>query len=71
MKNNTKYSDSDRKFLDYIRSELGDDPRSHTKIFLTSDLIANESRYPCGIGGLSIDARRRELCLKDNEEYPM
>lgn len=28
-----KYSDSDKKFLDYVRSELGDYPKNQTKVF--------------------------------------
>lgn len=67
----TKYSDSDRKFLDYVRSELGDDPNSQTKVFYGKDLIDKTSRHFCGIGGLSVDARRKELGLEDNSEYPM
>lgn len=50
IKKNIKYSDSNRKFLDFVRNELGDDPRSKTKVFLTSELIINENRHPCGIG---------------------
>lgn len=70
IKRNTPYSDSDVKFLNYVRSELGDDPRTQTKVFLSGELIADASRYLCGIGGYSIDARRRELGLEDNYEYP-
>lgn len=36
---NTQYSD--RKFLDYLMSELGDNPQIQTKVFFTSELIAN------------------------------
>lgn len=31
VKKNVKYSDFDRKFLDYIRSKLEDDPRTSQK----------------------------------------
>lgn len=58
------------KFFDYVRSELGDDPKTQTKVFLISELITNESRYHCGVGGKSVDASRKELCLEDNDEYP-
>lgn len=71
VKKNTRYSDSDRKFLDYIQSELGDNLRTQSKVFFTSELIANESRHACGIGGLAAADRRRELSLEDNEEYPV
>lgn len=48
MKKNIKYSNSNRKFLDYIRSELEDDPRTQSKFFLTSDLITNECGTAAG-----------------------
>lgn len=69
IKKNTKYSD--RKFLDYVRSKHGDDSKPQTKIFITGKLIADESRYPCGIVGLSVDNCQRELHLEDNDEYPV
>lgn len=67
----TKYSDSDRNVLDYIKSKLGDDPKKQTKIFYTRDLLENTSRYSCGIGCMRVDARRRELGLEDDSEYLM
>lgn len=67
----TNYSDSDRKFLDYVRFELGDDPKRQTKVFYTNDLLDKDSRHFCGIGGLAVEARRKELGLEDNSEYPM
>lgn len=67
----TKYSDSDKKFLDYVRSELGESAKNQTKIFYTRDLLENSSRHFCGIGGLRTDARRSELGLEDKSEYPM
>lgn len=69
VKKKTKYSDSYLKFLDYIKNEPGTGPKSQTKIFLTSELIDNPSMNSCGIGGLSVDARRRELGLEDNDDY--
>lgn len=69
MKRNTRYSDSDRKFLDYIRSELGDNLKTQSKIFLTNELITNESWYAYEIGGQVVDDCRRELGLEDSEEY--
>lgn len=71
MKRNTQYSESDRKFLDYVQSELGDSPKIQSKIFLTSELLATVSRYACGIGGQVVDDRWRELGLEENEEYPV
>lgn len=71
FKRNTKYSKSDRKFLDYVKSELGNSPKTQTKVFLTSELIAHESRNYCETGGLSVDARKRELRLEDDNEYLM
>lgn len=71
VKKKTKYSDSDIKFFDYIKSELRTDPKTQTKVFLTSELIDNPSKKFCGIGGLFVDARRRELGLEGNDEYPV
>lgn len=67
----TKYSDPGKKYLDYVRSELGDDPKNQTKVYFTGELIKKSSREFCGIGRLSVNTRLRELKLEDNDEYPI
>lgn len=57
--------------MDYVRSELGVNPKSQTKIFYTRDLLDYTSRNFCGIVDLRTDTYRRELGLEDNNEYPM
>lgn len=45
-------------------------PKIQTKVFFTGELIERSSRHSCGMGGLSANARRRELKIEDNDEYP-
>lgn len=65
-----KYSNHNKKFLDFVRSELGDNPKTKTKVFSAHALLQLESRHWCGIGGPSIDLWQRELRLVDDDKYP-
>lgn len=51
------YSEIDKKFLDFVKRELGNDPKKQTKVFSTHILLTPESLNWCGIGGPSISLR--------------
>lgn len=42
---NPNYSEFDKKFLDFIKNELGDNPKTQTMVFSTNDLLSPESRH--------------------------
>lgn len=64
------YSEFDKKFLEFVRVELGDDPKKQTKVFSTSVLLDVQSLIWCGVCGVLIQPRQKELGLEDLSEYP-
>lgn len=65
------YPESNLKFLDFVKRELGSDPHIQIKVFSTSNLLQRESKVWGGIGRISVNSRQSLLRLEDNEEYPM
>lgn len=56
-KKNSGYSESDLKILDFVKSELGDNPQTQTKVFSTTDFLNKESKVWCEIGGMFVNSR--------------
>lgn len=54
-KKNSEYSKFDLKILDFVKSELGDNPQTKNKVFSTTDLLNKESKVWCEIGGMSVN----------------
>lgn len=51
------YFEYDRTFLDFVKSELGDDPKTQIKVFSTNKLLDPESRHWCRVGGPDVETR--------------
>lgn len=64
------YSEYDRKFLNFVKSELGYNPKNQTKVFSTTELLEPKSRHWCGIRGPQVEVRHKLLGLTDDNEYP-
>lgn len=56
-KKNSGYSESDLKILDFVKSELSDNPQTQTKVFSTTDFLNKESKVWCEIGGMFVNSR--------------
>lgn len=66
---NPHYSEYYRRFLDFVKSELGDDPKTQTKVFSINDLLKGESRKWCVMASPNNEGHCNLLGLIDTDEY--
>lgn len=64
------YSEYDQKFLEFVKNELGDDPKMQRKVFSIDSLLEYGSLDWCGMGNPGVKDRRNLLGLEDDDKYP-